>query len=207
MIPNVLQALVTALHHPALGHKEVVRNPHRDQLAVDLAARIAVVHEQPTVRTEEDGHDQTLGMPAAARLRVHCLARRRLAQLLVGVDAAELGGEREVGLGRARRLLHLVVVLGRLLLLAHAAVGQGVDLADEEPRVKVLPVVDPRIASTNLFTVILVYELTYAYRIPRGDFFRIFRRLCWGGGGEKNCPKNIILIILDTRLIWKSNLN
>jgi hypothetical protein len=28
-----------------------------------------------------------------------------------------------------------------------------------------------------------------------------------GGGGAKNCPKNLILIVFDTRLIWKSNLN
>ncbi len=40
-----------------------------------------------------------------------------------------------------------------------------------------------------------------------GVIFLIFRHLCWGEEGKKSVQKNIILIILDTRLIWKSNLN
>ena len=44
-------------------------------------------------------------------------------------------------------------------------------------------------------------------RISHGVIFFNFQAPMLGGGGAKNCPKNIILIILDTRLIWKSNLN
>jgi hypothetical protein len=42
---------------------------------------------------------------------------------------------------------------------------------------------------------------------PRGYFFLILRHVCWGEAGQKISQINIILIILDTRLIWNSNLN
>ena len=42
---------------------------------------------------------------------------------------------------------------------------------------------------------------------PRGDFFEFSGTYAGGEEGKKTVQKNIILIILDTRLIWKSNLN
>ena len=43
--------------------------------------------------------------------------------------------------------------------------------------------------------------------LPRGDFFEFSGTYAGGEEGKKTVQKNIILIILDTRLIWKSNLN
>ena len=40
-----------------------------------------------------------------------------------------------------------------------------------------------------------------------GLFFQFSGTYAWGEEGKKTVQKNIILIILDTRLIWKSNLN
>jgi len=41
----------------------------------------------------------------------------------------------------------------------------------------------------------------------RGYFFDFSGTYAGGEEGQKTARKNIILIILDTRLIWKPNLN
>jgi hypothetical protein len=60
----------------------------------------------------------------------------------------------------------------------------------------------------------VVYNKLYNYfepiPIPDPEDPKLNFRICTYAGGEewkKTVQKNIILIILDTRLIWKSNLN
>ena len=43
--------------------------------------------------------------------------------------------------------------------------------------------------------------------VSRGDFFEFSGTYAGGEEGQETDQKNIILIILGTRLIWKSNLN
>jgi hypothetical protein len=55
----------------------------------------------------------------------------------------------------------------------------------------------------NTKKILYILKLNFFLFHHRVSFFLIFRHLC----GTKIDQKNKILIILDTRLIWNSNLN
>jgi len=78
-------------------------------------------------------------------------------QLVIRIDTIKLRCEREVGLRCSRVVvsIHLIPAASHLLLLLlsrHPAIRQRIDLTHEQPRIEVLPVVNPRVATAHLLS-------------------------------------------------------